>query len=133
MRNATQPVRSHASAKPNQGLMSRARQAAVSIAATAVSIFASGRWAATEKGLQSYQLATMILVREAEMGVICEESFATQQISIMAQAAHQIVQNAREEQHAGNFAIDLATDFDVVDPGIDMYLIPAYGLMAYQQ
>lgn len=129
MRTVTQKV-AVSTAATSMRLMNIAREAACAVAETSMAAFAEGRWAQTETATQAYALTVNILSLEAELGPVCEASFAERHIRAMSQSAHLVIQHARLALNSGEARLSRVVDWQLLDGGMEDALVPAYALIA---
>lgn len=115
---------------PSPAMLSIAREAAVAVADTALGVVTSGRWMPTEHCTQGYKLAMNILELEANLGAVCEASFAEASIRAMAENAHCIIGHARFDAAMGNASLSRIADWQLTDGCIEDALVPAYAIIA---
>lgn len=110
-------------------IMGIARDAACAVADVAIAAMTEGRWADTPHRAQAYQLSVQVLALEAELGPVCDATFAQRHISAMANAAHLVVQHARLDADNGNACLSRTADWQLTDGCMDDALVPAYALV----
>jgi len=115
--------------KPSTAVMGVARDAATAVADACLGAIAEGRWATTPHAAQAYQLSIQVLALEAELGPVCEAAFAERHIRVMANAAHLVVQHAREDAARGMATLSRSADWQLLDGNMDEALVPAYAIV----
>ncbi len=109
------------------------RTVSLMVADVVLSLFDRGRWSdAWPLAAELRQLASLILVLDAEIGDVSIRSEAERRVEAMASSAHQLILQARAAQGARLAALAFDDCLVLLDPYAEALLIGAYTLLAIE-